>query len=193
MAFSQYVREDSAAVDYEKAAEEIFPLMTRADNEFLRRQYAIAFSGILGSPGEFYQYVTGTPSEQLGKVGRLLESFRHNLAILVNKTWVETTGERQREDIAKCIDAFVLEFSQAQYKKAQRHFTTLAQRLVKLIFGDITEEEDFQEFAFRIDPKLGLFVWFVREMEGQTAAGHQVSPDFLHMELLLGVYFLASL
>jgi hypothetical protein len=205
MPFLDIAGEDSLVRDYQHAAGEIFPLMAKADNPFLRDQYGIAFANIIGNPGEFYQYVTGAQGERNLHVERLLESFEANLSLLVGKTWVENNSQKAREAVLSEMRAFLAAFREASYAKALRLFLSMSNQLTALIFGEQAGQRDFPEYAFRIEPKFGLFVWFLHELESQrdssgdgkgpwgsvVASGHKA--DLVRLELLIGMYFLSVL
>jgi hypothetical protein len=193
MPFKDFAREESSVLDYQKAAKEIFPLIEKADTAFLRSQYAIAFANVLGNPGEFYQYVTGSPGEQAAKIEKLVQMFKQNVGLLVTKTWVDCENEESKVKLRADVDGFIVQFESAAYRKALLSFTHIVKRLAELIFGDISSDEDFLEYAFRIDPKLGLFYWYSDTLKGQTAKSDMIPLDFLRIELLIGIYFLASL
>ncbi len=180
-------------MDYEKAAKDIFPLIQKADTTFLRSQYAIAFANVLGNPGEFYQYVTGSTGEQGSKIEKLMLTFKHNLALLVGKTWVDAAGHGNKEKLLEDVESLALQFESAAYRKALASFIHLSKKLAELIFGEIAKEDDFLEYAFRIDPKLGLFYWYTESLKSQSAKSDHVALELLRMELLIGIYFLTSL
>ncbi len=193
MPFSDFARDESGVQDYEKAAKEIFPLIERADTAFLRSQYAIAFANILGNSGEFYQYVTGSQGEQGAKVEKLLRTFRQNAALLVGKTWVEASKDEVKQKLMDEVEGFAVLFESASYRKALGAFAHFVGRLAELIFGDLAKEDDFLEYAFRVDPKLGLFYWYVNTLSSKAAQSETISLELLRLELLIGVFVLASL
>ena len=192
MAFTEFAAEDSLILDYEKAAREIFPLLKTAGTDFLIGQYATAFANILGNPGEFHQYVTGSHGEREERIGKLLDSYEHNLELLVRKTWCSPETSKEKDRILTDSASFLKAFRAGLYAKAHKAFANLAGRLSALIFGDIAETPDFIEWAFRIDPKLGLFSWFVTQMDC-AEKGQNEADELVRTELLVGIYFLASL
>jgi hypothetical protein len=193
MPFLDFARDESGVQDYEKAAQEIFPLIERADTAFLRSQYAIAFANILGNTGEFYQYVTGSQGEQASRIEKLIITFRQNVSLLVGKTWVEATNDEIKQKMLVEVEGFIVLFESASYRKALTAFTHFVGRLAELIFGDISKDGDFLEYAFRIDPKLGLFYWYAATLGKKAAESDTISLELLRLELLIGIYFIASL
>jgi hypothetical protein len=209
MPFLDIVGEDSLVKDYQRAAGEIFPLMVKADNAFLREQYGIAFANILGNPGEFYQYVTGAQGERSLNVEKLVCSFKKNLVLIVGKTWVESDEEEAREGVVAEMEAFIRAFQSASYARALKSFIALSEKLARLIFGDLAGQSDFLSYAFRIEPKFGLFVWYLEELrkgeaeERPSGRGHRAEfsapdaagakADVARLELLVGMFYLSTL
>jgi len=201
----EIVGEDSLVRDYQRAAGEIFPLMLKADNAFLREQYGIAFANILGNPGEFYQYVTGTQGERSIHVDKLVASFRKNLALIVGKTWVESAEEEARNQVLADMETFLAAFSSSSYGKAVDAFISLSLRLARLIFGALADQKDFLAYAVRIDPKFGLFVWYALELRKRPEDKHAgkkgfsapgaggTAADLARLELLIGMFYLSGL
>ncbi len=159
--------EDPIAADAENAAYEIFPLLTHAENPILREQYSIAFANILGNPGEFYPIVSGSKGERLIRIENLLRAFRENVDLLIRKTWVEKHDEKRKDRLHEELVAFVQEFQSGAVRKAFSHFVELSFGIAGLLFGNQAQAADFLEYAFRIDPKLGIFYWFVGELKRQ--------------------------
>lgn len=193
MPFLDFAREESGVLDYEKAAKDVFPLIERADTAFLRSQYAITFADILGNPGEFYQYVTGSQGEQSLRIEKLVQTFRQNVSLLVGKTWVEASDTEAKDKLLAEVEGFIVLFESASYRKALSSFTRFTERLAKLIFGELAAGDDFLEYAFRIDPKLGLFYWYTKTLGARAADSETIPLDLLRLELLIGIYFLSSL
>lgn len=190
MSVPETLAEDPVAVDVERAAYEIFPLLVQADNRILREQYAIAFANILGNPGEFYTIASGSAGERLVHVERLLHAFRENVELLIRKTWVEKHDERSKEKVHEDLQIFVQEFQSGEVRKAFPRFAALSTGIARLLFGAQSQAPDFLEYAFRIDPKLGVFYWFVGRLREQEASDG--IEELWTLELLLGVFALAS-
>ncbi|MCX7023685.1 MAG: hypothetical protein NT080_03595 [Spirochaetes bacterium] len=189
MAFTQYATDDPVAAEVEKAAFEIFPLLVGAESRLLREQYALAFSNILGNPGEFTRCVTGSSGDRLAKISALLEAFRENAELLVDKTWVEARDEERKSAVAKEIGLFLDCYRSGKVREAFPRFLSLVRGLAHLLFGEQSSDRDFAEYVFRIDPRLGLFFWYVDEL-GRVEAS--VADGIMETLLLLGVFFIAS-
>ncbi|NLJ47811.1 MAG: hypothetical protein GX430_14785 [Treponema sp.] len=190
MSVPEPLAEDPIAADVEKAAYELFPLFVQAENRVLRDQYAIAFANLLGNPGEFYTVVSGSAGERLVHVERLLHAFRENVELLIRKTWVEKHDEKSKEKVHEDLLIFVQEFQSGAVRKAFPHFVSLSMGIARLLFGSQAQAPDFLEYTFRIDPKLGVFYWFIGRLKEQESG--EISDEIRTLELLLGVFALAS-
>jgi hypothetical protein len=182
--------DDRLATDAEKAAFKALPQLIAAD-ENRRSRYAAQIADILGNPGEFHQYVSGSTPDRLARIDRLLRIFRENVELLVHKTWVEKTEEKPKERLLDDLQAFEREFRDGAVSIAFKRFVALANSLASLLFGHQSKAEDFVAYCFRIDPKFGLFFWYIGELEKQAREGNQ--PDDLYtVETLIGVYVVSS-
>ncbi len=188
MVNSVYAVEDPADLDVEKAAFEIWPLLAGTDNALLRREYAAALADIIGAPGEFHKYVRGNAGDLSARRARLIEVFRENFLLLIGKTWVDRRDERRKASTLDTLDAFTAAFGTGEYGRAMERFASLAADLALLLFGESPEDPGFMDYVFRIDPRLGVFYWYV----AQLAVQGPVDPDLAQLQLLVAVYSLAS-
>jgi hypothetical protein len=182
--------DERLVTDAEKVAFEALPLLIGA-NEARRARYAVQLADILGNPGEFQQYVTGSGPERLTRMDRLLRIFRENVELLVHKTWVEKSEERPKERLLEDLLCFEREFRDGAVSPAFKRFVALANSIASLLFGHQSKAEDFLLYCFRIDHKFGLFFWYVSELEKQAREG-SYAEELLTVETLLGVYVLSS-
>jgi len=185
-----YPVEDLANVDMQKAAQEIFPLFTETDNPALRRQYAITIADILGTSGEFHKYVQGNAGDLTIRRTRLMAIFRDNVHLLLTKTWVEEHDSHKKDDAFEELDSFVGEITRFEFDRALAHFVNISDLLARLMFGEEPADEDFFHYVYRIDPKLGMFYWFVERLRHPATV--MPDPDLTHLQLLVGIYALAS-
>jgi hypothetical protein len=190
MSFPDTAIDDRFATDIEKAAFEALPRLISAD-EAHRSRYAIQIADILGNSGEFQQYVAGQVPDRLARIDRLLRVFQENVELLVHKTWVEKSEERPKARLLEDLGAFEREFRDGATSIAFKRFVALANSLASLLFGHQSKAEDFVAYCFRIDPKFGLFFWYVGELEKQAREG-SYTDELLKVETLLGVYALSS-
>lgn len=188
MASSVYAVEDPADLDVEKAAFEIWPLLTGTDNALLRREYAASLADIIGAPGEFHKYVRGNAGDLLERRARLVGVFRDNFMLLIGKTWVDHRDERRKAATLATLDSFMEAFAKGDHQRAVGRFATLSADLAVLLFGESPEDPGFMDYVFRIDPRLGVFYWYVAQLAAQPAR----DPELLELQLLVAVYALAS-
>ncbi len=185
--------DESLVSDAEKLAFETFPRLVEAASAQSRADAAIAFADLLGSPGEFTQYVAGSSADRLARIDRLLRIFRENVELLIHKTWVEKSDEKRKEKLLEELAAFEREFREGSVRPAFKRFVALARSIAQLLFGGQSRAPDFLLYCFRIDPKLGLFFWYVGELELQAhEQGEELGEELLTMETLIGVYVLSS-
>jgi hypothetical protein len=175
--------------DVDRVAFETLPLLVGAEDA-RRGRYAMQLADILGNAGEFQQYVNTPPPERLARIDRLLRIFRENVELLVHKTWVEKSEEKPKDRLLDDLLAFEREFRDGAICPAFKRFVALANSIASLLFGHQSKAEDFLAYCFRIDPKFGLFFWYVSELEKQAREG-VCTDDLMTVETLLGVYVLS--
>jgi len=190
MSFPESAIVERFATDAEKAAFDILPLLVGATND-KRNRYAIRLADSMGNSGEFEQYVAGNAGERLARIERLLRVFRENVELLVHKTWVEKSEEKPKERLLEDLGSFERDFRDGAIVPSFRRFVSLAHSIASLLFGHQSGADDFLVYCFRIDPKFGLFFWFVGEMEKQARDGSP-SDELMTIETLIGIYALSS-
>ena len=190
MTILESVIDDRIITDTEKATFKALSLLVGADDAH-RDRLAVQLADILGNPGEFQHYLSGSAPDRLARIERLLVVFQENTELLVHKTWVENSEEKPKARLLEDLGAFEREFRDGAVAPAFKRFVALANSLASLLFGHQSRAEDFITYCFRIDPKFGLFFWYVSELEKQAREGHY--PDRLFtVETLIGIYVLSS-
>jgi hypothetical protein len=194
MNFIEFALEERLVSDAERMAFDAFSSMVSSFAAGERAEHAVAFADILGSCGEFGQYVRGSSGERLARIDRLLKIFRENVELLVHKTWVEKSDEKRKEKLLEELVSFEREFRDGSVLPSFRRFVALSRSIAHLLFGAQSRADDFLLYCFRIDPKLGLFFWYVGELEAQSREEHgaNVTEDLLTVETLVGMYVLSS-
>ncbi len=190
MVILESVIDERLITDTEKATFTALPLLVGADDAH-RDRYAIQLADILGNPGEFQHYLSGSGPDRLARIDRLLVVFQENTELLVHKTWVEKSEEKPKAKLLEDLAAFERDFRDGAVAPAFKRFVALANSLSSLLFGHQSRAEDFITYCFRIDPKFGLFFWYVSELEKQAREG-QYSDRLLTVETLIGIYVLSS-
>ena len=118
---------------------------------------------------------------------KLTVSFKNNLALLIQKTWVEKTDIELKERILYQLEQFRSDSAQT-WKASYAPFLDILYNAVYLMFGEQVHTDDFNEYALRIDPEFGTYWWYVGSLPR--------SADWPEMKcrdaILLGMYFLAN-
>lgn len=188
MAETVYAVDDPADLDIEKAAFEIFPLFIATSNAVSRKEYASALAEIIGGQGAFKKYVIGNSGDLANLRAHLLGVFRENVRLLLAKTWVEAHDEASKEKSLIALDSLVGMIGKGEYIKALPAFIAVADSIAELLFGEDPRDPGFMEYVFRIEPRLGLFYWYVDRLREQAAP----DAELAQMELLIGVFALSS-
>lgn len=193
MNFVDFAVDERLVSDTERAAFGMYADMVAATGQTERAGRAVGFADILGNPGEFTQYVKGGSGERLAHIDRLLKNFLQNSELLVHKTWVEKSDEKRKEKLLDEILAFEREFRDGHVVPAFRRFVALARSIAHLLFGAQSRADDFLLYCFRIDPKLGLFFWYVGELESglRDDPAERANEELLTVEILVGMYVLS--
>ncbi len=195
MNFVEFAVDERLVSDAEQAAFGVYARLVGASGKAKRAEYAVAFADILGNKGEFHHYMIGGSGDRLAHIDHLLKYFRENTELLVHKTWVEKTDEKRKVKLLEEISAFEREFRDGAIAPAFRRFVALARSIAHLLFGAQSRADDFLVYCFRIDPKLGLFFWFVGELETRlredVVTGPEENEDLMTAEILVGMYVLS--
>jgi hypothetical protein len=192
MSFPEAAIADRLVTDLEKAAFDTLPLVVASDGA-RRNKLCVKLADILGIPGEFQQYVAGSAGDRLARIDKLLRVFLENVELLVHKTWVENPEEKPKERLLEDLVAFERDYRDGASFAAFKRFVALANSIASLLFGHQSRAEDFLLYCFRIDPKFGLFFWYIGELERQARdEANPPSDDLMNIETLIGVYVLSS-
>lgn len=191
MSFPEFAVDERLVSDAEKEAFTVLPKLVGATSQTSRAETAIAFADILGNPGEFGRYARGKQTDRLAAIDHLLKIFNENTELLIHKTWVEKNDEKRKERLIEEIGAFEREFREGAIRPSFRRFVLLCHSIAHLLFGVQSRADDFLVYAFRIDPKLGLFFWYVSELEDQVHEDRG-GDEVLTIETLIGMYVLSS-
>jgi len=183
---------DSYLSDSEKRTLELFHALV-SEKAAMRESYAIRLADVLGNPGEFSFYIHCTEDQKLIRTFHLLRVFRENVELLVHKTWVNEADEKPKQILFEDLKVFIEDYREGRMGSAFRRFVSIARAIPSLLFGSAGRAPDFLEYAFRIDPKFGLFFWYVSELEKQMRSSVEISDkdDLCRIETLLGAYILS--
>ncbi len=138
-----------------------------------------SIASMFGFSGNFCK----TQSENESK---LVQSFMHNLQLLIQKTWVEKSDIALKEQILYKLEVLCNDTS--DWIKVYTEFLSIIGNAVYLMFGQQTKSDDFCEYSLRIDPEFGIFWWYIQSLPATA----EWPADKCRNAVLLGMYFLAN-
>lgn len=142
-----------------------------------------AMLGYSGGAGESF---SALPTE---KKEHLAASFKKNLTLLIEKTWIEQTDAVLKEEILyKLSSLFKATEGTPDWQEVYSKMLEITQKAVYLMFGEEAHGEGFGEYSMRIDPEFGLFWYFVSSLPEKP----QWTNEKFQEAILLGMYFLAN-
>ena len=118
-------------------------------------------------------------------ISKLVASFKHNLTLLIQKTWVEKSDIALKDQLLYQLDIFL---SNDTWKDNYVLFLQLINQAVFLMFGQKPDTPDFSEYTLRIDPEFGIFWWYIQNMPEHA----DFSNEKCRAIILIAVYFLAN-
>ena len=118
-------------------------------------------------------------------IQKLVNSFKNNLTLLIQKTWVEKSDIALKDQLLYQLDVFL---SNDSWKDNYILFLQLINQAVFLMFGQKPDTPDFAEYTLRIDPEFGIFWWYISNLPTKT----EWSEEKCRLAMMLGMYFLAN-
>lgn len=118
-------------------------------------------------------------------VSKLLTSFKNNLTLLIQKTWVEKSDIALKDQLLFQLDLFL---NNKIWKDNYSLFLQLINQAVYLMFGQKPDSSDFAEYSLRIDPEFGIFWWYISNLPQKA----DWQEEKCKVAMLLGMYFLAN-
>ena len=143
------------------------------DADLIAKMFGYSLSGSFSSSSE---------DEQKKQV----TSFKNNLKLLIQKTWVEKDDVTLKEEILGRLED--LDCGQGKWNEVYTELLTIIGSSVYLMFGQQTKSDDFGEYSLRIDPEFGIFWWFIKSLPEKA----EWSDEKCRNAVLLGMYFLAN-
>lgn len=119
-------------------------------------------------------------------ISKLVVSFKHNLTLLIQKTWVEKTDIALKDQLLYQLDQLLQ--ANNSWKENYSLFRQIIDQAVFLMFGQKTDSPDFAEYTIRIDPEFGIFWWYISSLPSKT----NWSEEKYRVAMMLGMYFLAN-
>lgn len=118
---------------------------------------------------------------------KLVLSFKNNLTLLIQKTWVEKSDIALKEKLLYQLEKF-LNNDNPSWKDNFPLFIELINQAVYLMFGQKTDSPDFAEYSIRIDPEFGIFWWYISSLPKDS----NWTEEKYQIAIMLGMYFLAN-
>lgn len=178
--------EAAAAMGVFEAAWEIIPRMHKTRNPVLRTQLAIALGNLLGNPGEIYQYLTGSLLQQDQKLKKMIQDSSKNISNLAKGR--VTLGKKELNALLALIKTAERNFLDENYKGAFYILLEFREKFLRHFLPDTADEPIIESIAF-LDPKLGLWWWFMENTKIQYE--NSGDPAALNLDIIISFYFLS--
>lgn len=120
-------------------------------------------------------------------VQKLVVSFKNNLKLLIQKTWVEKSDIALKEQLLYKLESFLSD-ENPSWEQNYVLFRSIIDQAVFLMFGQPTNSPEFEVYTLRIDPEFGIFWWYISSLPNETSW----SEKKCKIAMLLGMYFLAN-
>ena len=95
---------------------------------------------------------------------KLVMSFKKNLSLLIQKTWVEEFDIALKEEVLYKLEQFCAKIDENKWSESYGIFLKILDSLISLMFGNKSKTSEFSEYALRIDPEFGIFWWYVKSL-----------------------------
>ena len=164
--------------------------------EFLDSKTVNALSDFINKAGDFnssadliataFGAAAGFSSMDDAAVSKLVVSFKNNLTLLIQKTWVEKTDIALKDQLLYQLEQLLQ--ANPSWKENYSLFRQIIDQAVFLMFGQKTDSPDFAEYTIRIDPEFGIFWWYISSLPAKT----NWSEEKYRVAMMLGMYFLAN-
>ena len=118
-------------------------------------------------------------------IKKLVASFKNNLTLLVQKTWVEKSDIALKEKLLYQLEIFLQDY---KWLEDYSLFLQIINQAVFLMFGQKPDTPDFSEYTLRIDPEFGIFWWYISNLPPKN----EWSESKCRIAMLLGMFFLAN-
>jgi len=116
---------------------------------------------------------------------KLVSSFKNNLTLLIQKTWVEKSDIALKDQLLYQLNDFL---TKNTWKADYKAFLQIINQAVFLMFGQNPESDDFAEYSLRIDPEFGIFWWYISNLPKEA----DWTEDKCRLAMMIGMYFLAN-
>ncbi len=134
------------------------------------------------------QFGSGFDISQEDSVKKLITSFKKNLTLLIQKTWVDQSDISLKEEILVMLEKYCASIEKDKWSEVFASFTKILSDVVYLMFGSMAKSEDFGEYALRIDPEFGIFWWYVKSLPSTNDWSNEKNK----VVMLIAMFFLAN-
>lgn len=119
---------------------------------------------------------------------KLIASFKKNLSLLIQKTWVEESDVLQKESVLTRLEKFCALAEQEKWAEGFASFKQILNSVIYLMFGSICKTPEFEEYSLRIDPEFGIFCWYVKNLPDINSWANEKNKA----AILVAMYFLSN-
>lgn len=119
---------------------------------------------------------------------KLIQSFKKNLSLLIQKTWVEEFDVSLKEEVLYKLEQFCVKIRENKWADSYGIFLKILENVVYLMFGNQSKNPEFSEYALRIDPEFGTFWWYIKSLP----VTNDWSEEKNKMALSIAMFFLAN-
>ncbi|MBR5646244.1 MAG: hypothetical protein IKX23_06355 [Treponema sp.] len=119
-------------------------------------------------------------------VSKLIVSFKNNLTLLIQKTWVEKSDITLKDQLLYQLNELLK--TKTTWSSNYSLFLKIINQAVYLMFGQPTDDPEFCEYTLRIDPEFGVFWWYISSLPPKT----EWPEEKCRVAMMLGMYFLAN-
>lgn len=120
-------------------------------------------------------------------IQKLVISFKNNLTLLIQKTWVEKSDIALKDQLLYKLESFLVD-EKSSFTENYELFRDIINQAVFLMFGQSTDSPEFAIYTLRIDPEFGIFWWYISSLPNIITW----SEKKCKIAMLLGMYFLAN-
>lgn len=119
---------------------------------------------------------------------RFINSFKKNLTLLIQKTWVEESDAIQKESVLARLEKFCALAENGKWAEEFSSFKQILNSVIYLMFGAICKTPEFEEYSLRIDPEFGIFCWYVKNLPNANNWSNEKNKAVV----MIAMYFLSN-
>ena len=134
------------------------------------------------------QFGSGFDISSDENVKKLITSFKKNLTLLIQKTWVDHSDISLKEEILVKLEKYCASIEEDKWADVFASFTKILDEVIYLMFGSMAKTPDFAEYALRIDPEFGIFWWYVKSLPESNDWSNEKNKAVM----LIAMFFLAN-